>query len=367
VRILNVLGCITLTCKVRCVCIAPVLQRSHLRPRHLLREPRVLPACWLVQRSASRSRYRPGRGQRDHRACAAARSRSGPHAALADNQAAPRPWRLLLDPLVRLCVIDENHVGEEAELLAYFRSLQRQLDLSVLLVHHTRKNAAGGPPRVKDCAAPVTSMLSATRPCICAEPGNTGRRRRRRRSIWSWSRPKRRRPTWRSFRSFRTVRPSSSRTVSDVVSKTKCSTICPREWRSREPSFATCWPSRMSAWVRRWARSSEPASFAARLLAGSVRTDHPVGVVPVPHREKGNGTVLEVRARPSRGQEYTCQAPTSTELARRSRSEHREAAPSHYPKWLSLAPPASALASPSTDRAMRGRRREGRSLLSSRS
>jgi hypothetical protein len=31
-----------------------------------------------------------------------------------------------------------------AELLAYFRSLQRQLDLSVLLVHHTRKNAAGG-------------------------------------------------------------------------------------------------------------------------------------------------------------------------------------------------------------------------------
>jgi hypothetical protein len=28
--------------------------------------------------------------------------------------------------------------------LAYFRSLQRQLDLSVILVHHTRKNAAGG-------------------------------------------------------------------------------------------------------------------------------------------------------------------------------------------------------------------------------
>jgi hypothetical protein len=28
--------------------------------------------------------------------------------------------------------------------LAYFRSLQRELDLSVVLVHHTRKNAAGG-------------------------------------------------------------------------------------------------------------------------------------------------------------------------------------------------------------------------------
>jgi hypothetical protein len=55
-----------------------------------------------------------------------------------------RPRLLLLDPLVRLHGIDENHAGEVAELLAYFRSLQRQLDLSVLLVHHTRKNTAGG-------------------------------------------------------------------------------------------------------------------------------------------------------------------------------------------------------------------------------
>lgn len=55
-----------------------------------------------------------------------------------------RPRLLLLDPLVRLHGIDENHAGEVAGLLAYFRSLQRQLDLSVVLVHHTRKNAAGG-------------------------------------------------------------------------------------------------------------------------------------------------------------------------------------------------------------------------------
>jgi hypothetical protein len=55
-----------------------------------------------------------------------------------------RPRLLLLDPLVRLHGIDENHAGEVAQLLAYFRSLQRQLDLSVLLVHHTRKNAAAG-------------------------------------------------------------------------------------------------------------------------------------------------------------------------------------------------------------------------------
>jgi hypothetical protein len=55
-----------------------------------------------------------------------------------------RPRLLLLDPLVRLHGIDENNAGEVAKLLAYFRSLQRQLDLSVILVHHTRKNAAGG-------------------------------------------------------------------------------------------------------------------------------------------------------------------------------------------------------------------------------
>jgi len=45
---------------------------------------------------------------------------------------------------VRVHGIDENHAGEVAGLLAYFRWLQRQLDLSVVLVHHTRKNAAGG-------------------------------------------------------------------------------------------------------------------------------------------------------------------------------------------------------------------------------
>jgi hypothetical protein len=55
-----------------------------------------------------------------------------------------RPRLLLLDPLVRLHGIDENHATEVAELLAYFRSLQRRLNLSLILVHHTRKNASGG-------------------------------------------------------------------------------------------------------------------------------------------------------------------------------------------------------------------------------
>jgi AAA domain len=54
------------------------------------------------------------------------------------------PRLLVLDPLVRLHGIDENHAGDVAELLAYFRSLQRELGLSVLLVHHTRKNGADG-------------------------------------------------------------------------------------------------------------------------------------------------------------------------------------------------------------------------------
>lgn len=54
-----------------------------------------------------------------------------------------KPRLLLLDPLVRLHGIDENSAGEVAGLLAYIRALQRQLDLSVMLVHHTRKNAGG--------------------------------------------------------------------------------------------------------------------------------------------------------------------------------------------------------------------------------
>jgi hypothetical protein len=55
-----------------------------------------------------------------------------------------RPRLLLLDPLVRLHGIDENNASEVAALLAYFRSLQRVLDVSVIVVHHTRKSATAG-------------------------------------------------------------------------------------------------------------------------------------------------------------------------------------------------------------------------------
>lgn len=69
----------------------------------------------------------------------------GPHRAqLLQTARRLRPRLLLLDPLVRLHGIDENHAGEVAGLLAYFRSLQRDLDLSVVLVHHARKNGVSG-------------------------------------------------------------------------------------------------------------------------------------------------------------------------------------------------------------------------------
>ena len=54
------------------------------------------------------------------------------------------PRLLVLDPLVRLHRADENSSAEVSALLAYLRALQRELDLSVLVVHHSRKNGATG-------------------------------------------------------------------------------------------------------------------------------------------------------------------------------------------------------------------------------
>jgi len=47
----------------------------------------------------------------------------------------------VLDPFVRLHRIDEIASGEVAPLLAYLRTLQRQHQLAVLVVHHARKSA----------------------------------------------------------------------------------------------------------------------------------------------------------------------------------------------------------------------------------
>jgi hypothetical protein len=54
-----------------------------------------------------------------------------------------RPRLLLLDPFVRLHRIDENSAAEVSALLAFLRELQRQHDVAIVVVHHTRK-AGGG-------------------------------------------------------------------------------------------------------------------------------------------------------------------------------------------------------------------------------
>ena len=54
------------------------------------------------------------------------------------------PRLLVLDPFVRLHRIDENDAGEVSALLGYLRTLQRQYDIAVLVVHHARKNGGGG-------------------------------------------------------------------------------------------------------------------------------------------------------------------------------------------------------------------------------
>lgn len=54
------------------------------------------------------------------------------------------PRLLVLDPFVRLHRIDENDAGEVSVLLGYLRTLQRQHDVAVLVVHHARKNGGAG-------------------------------------------------------------------------------------------------------------------------------------------------------------------------------------------------------------------------------
>jgi len=55
-----------------------------------------------------------------------------------------RPALLLLDPFVRLHRMDENDAGQVSSLLAYLRGVQREHNLGVVLVHHTRKNGPAG-------------------------------------------------------------------------------------------------------------------------------------------------------------------------------------------------------------------------------
>jgi len=56
-----------------------------------------------------------------------------------------KPRLLVLDPFVRLHRVDENDAGQVAAVLGYLRTLQRDLDVAVLVVHHARKNGTAGP------------------------------------------------------------------------------------------------------------------------------------------------------------------------------------------------------------------------------
>lgn len=53
-----------------------------------------------------------------------------------------QPRLLVLDPFVRLHRVDENDAGAVSGVLGYLRTLQRELDVAVLVVHHARKNGA---------------------------------------------------------------------------------------------------------------------------------------------------------------------------------------------------------------------------------
>jgi hypothetical protein len=54
-----------------------------------------------------------------------------------------RPRLLLLDPMVRLHQLEENSSAEISQLLSYLREMQRDLEVAMVLVHHTRKAGSG--------------------------------------------------------------------------------------------------------------------------------------------------------------------------------------------------------------------------------
>jgi hypothetical protein len=53
-----------------------------------------------------------------------------------------RPALLILDPLIRIHMADENASGDIAALLGYLRSLQRKCGAAVAVVHHVRKQVS---------------------------------------------------------------------------------------------------------------------------------------------------------------------------------------------------------------------------------
>ena len=138
---------------------------------------------------ASRSRSRPSRDPRDHRACAPARSWSGPRAAVGDDQAAATPAAPFGS---RWCDFTASTRTTPAKWPSYWRTFARCSGSSTCRFCWciTRgRTPRGELPPARDCAARVTSMPSATRTCICGGVGSTwcsrastAQRRQRRRS-----------------------------------------------------------------------------------------------------------------------------------------------------------------------------------------
>ena len=52
-----------------------------------------------------------------------------------------KPRLLVLDPLVRLHRLDENNASEMSGLLSFFRKLQREFQMAIILVHHAGKRS----------------------------------------------------------------------------------------------------------------------------------------------------------------------------------------------------------------------------------
>lgn len=83
--------------------------------------------------------------------------------------AALKPALLVLDPFVRIHAgIDENNAGEVSRLLADLRLLQRTHEVSILVVHHLRKNGRGSPGEALrgsgDLYAWTDSLATLSRP-----------------------------------------------------------------------------------------------------------------------------------------------------------------------------------------------------------
>jgi hypothetical protein len=80
-----------------------------------------------------------------------------------------KPILLVLDPFVRIHAgIDENNAGDVSRLLADLRLLQRTHEVSVLVVHHLRKNGRGSPGEALrgsgDLYAWTDSLATLSRP-----------------------------------------------------------------------------------------------------------------------------------------------------------------------------------------------------------